>query len=308
MRVLLTGASGMVGRNILDHPSRKNYNFITPPRVEINLTNYDQTHAGFKKYKPDVVIHAAGAVGGIKANINNPVKFLVDNSRMGMNVIMAAFKNKIKKLINLGSSCMYPKFSKNPLIEKSILTGSLEPTNEGYALAKIISQRLCTYIAHESPDYSYKTLIPCNLYGKFDDFSSDRSHLIPAIIRKVDEAKKSTNNTIEIWGNGNARREFMYAGDMADAIYFALDNYDRLDQTMNIGLGYDFTINDYYKIIASLMDYQGEFTHNLDMPSGMDQKLVSIDKQNEVGWAPTYALEDGLKETIQYYKEKKNNG
>ena len=268
MKILLTGSTGMVGRNILNHPTNRNFEFICPNRAELDLTNYDTVTRFFRKCKPDMVIHAAGKVGGIKANINNPVEFMVDNLQIGVNVVLSAFHLSIKKLINLGSSCMYPGECKNPLKEDAILTGQLEPTNEGYALAKIVAQRLCDYIYKEKPESNYKTIIPCNLYGRFDNFDPNTSHLIPAIIRKTDQAIES-NTEIKIWGDGNVRREFMYAGDFADAIYFCIDNYDLLDNIMNIGLGYDYTINEYYEKVGKLMQYNKKFMHNLDMPIGM---------------------------------------
>lgn len=300
MKILLTGSTGMVGRNIFDHPDSTVYEFICPSRNELNLLKYDEVDKALKEYKPEMIIHAAGKVGGIKANVENPIKFLTDNVQMGINIILSAYENRVSKLINLGSSCMYPREAMNPLEENSILSGQLEPTNEGYALAKIVAQRLCNYIYKERPTLNYKTLIPCNLYGKYDDFSSGQSHLIPAIIRKVDEAIKSNTN-IEIWGDGKARREFMYAGDLANVIYFSIDNYSFLDNTMNIGLGYDFSVNEYYEKIAKLMNYNGGFVHNLDMPAGITQKLVSVVKQKKIGWEPTYELEEGLKKTIDYY-------
>ena len=290
----------MVGRNILSHPESNNNEFICPTSRELNLVKYDNVERAIKKYNPDMVIHAAGKVGGIKANVENPIKFLTDNIQMGVNIILSAYENRIPKLINLGSSCMYPREAKNPLEENSILKGYLEPTNEGYALAKIVAQRLCSYIYKERPALNYKTLIPCNLYGKFDDFNPEQSHLIPAIIRKVDEAINS-NSDIEIWGDGKARREFMYAGDLANAIYFILDKYDSLDNTMNIGLGYDYTIIEYYEKIANLMGYTGKFIHNYNMPVGMPQKLISVKKQEKLGWEPKYNLEKGLKKTIDYF-------
>ena len=300
MIILLTGSTGMVGKNILDSPASNNFDFLCPTRKELDLTNGISVNNYIKKTNPDLIIHAAGRVGGIKVNNSNPISFLVDNIQVGLNVIISAFQNNINRLINLGSSCMYPKDAINPLIESSILSGKLEPTNEGYALSKIVTNRLCNYITEQKSDKNYKTIIPCNLFGKFDDFNLDSSHLIPAIIRKVDQAIENKSN-IEIWGDGQSRREFMYAEDLASAIYFIIDNYDLIDTTMNIGLGYDYSIDDYYKKIAKIMNYEGEFVHNHKMPSGMKQKVVSIEKQNKLGWKPIFNLEDGLLKTIEYY-------
>lgn len=299
MKILLTGSTGMVGKNILDNPNN-NYHFICPSKKELDLTNKELVNDFIKLSNPDLIIHAAGKVGGIKTNRQNPITFLVDNLQMGLNVIMSAFENDIGKFINLGSSCMYPKNAINPLNEDYLLSGKLEPTNEGYALSKLVTNKLCEYINDKKNEKNYKTIIPCNLFGKYDNFDLETSHLIPAIIRKVDIAIESGSN-IEIWGDGNSRREFMYAEDMANAIYFVIENYDRIDSTMNIGLGYDFTINEYYDKIFKIMNYDGEFFHNHNMPSGMKQKLVSIDKQEKLGWSPTFNLEDGLMKTIEYY-------
>src|SRR5690606_3724887 len=179
-------------------------------------------------HKPELIIHAAGHVGGIQANIANPVRFLVDNLDIGRNTILAAKNNKVPNLINLASSCIYPRNAKNPLSEDLILTGELEPTNEGYALAKIMVARLCEYIVSENPELKYKTAIPCNLYGRHDKFSPEHSHMVPAVIKKIDAAKQSAQAELDIWGDGLARREFMYAGDLADFIFYAIDNFDKM--------------------------------------------------------------------------------
>jgi len=302
MKILLTGSTGMVGRNILENAKSCNYEFIIPSKKELDLRIYETVFSYLKECRPNIVIHSAGRVGGIKANINNPIEFLSDNLQMGVNIILASFKLEIDKLINLGSSCMYPREGPNPLKESSILTGRLEPTNEGYALAKIVAQRLCKYIYEENSDYNYKTIIPCNLYGRYDNFNPDSSHLISSIIRKVDNAMEN-NTDVEIWGDGNARREFMYVDDLVDAIYFAIEHYDLIDDIMNIGLGHDYSINDYYKKVGEIMRFNGNYYHNLNMPIGMQQKLVSIEKQNNLGWKPNYNLEDGLKKIIKYYFE-----
>lgn len=189
-RLLLTGGSGMVGRNIQDHPVAANWEIVAPRSAELDLTDRAAVDRYLQTLKPDLVIHAAGKVGGIHANIANPVAFLDENLMMGRNVIMAARQADVKQLINLGSTCMYPREAVNPLVEDSILTQPLEPTNEGYALAKVMAARLCDYIRTEDDSFAYKTLIPCNLYGAHDKFDPKHSHLVPAIIHKVHQAKK----------------------------------------------------------------------------------------------------------------------
>ncbi|ALO15601.1 GDP-L-fucose synthase [Salinivirga cyanobacteriivorans] len=304
-RILLCGSSGMVGRNIKDSTPAK-YELLTPQSSELNLLNYGQTIQYLRQEHPGLIIHAAGIVGGIQANIANPVKFLTENTDMGRNLLLAAQNAGVTKLLNLGSSCMYPRQAPNPLKEESILDGELEPTNEGYAIAKIFTQRLCTYINKENPGFSYKTIIPCNLYGKYDDFSPEKSHMIPAVIRKIHETKKRYNNTVEIWGDGKARREFMYAGDLVRMMWEYIDRFDQMPNLMNIGLGYDYTINEYYQTIADVVGFSGSFSHNLSKPVGMKQKLVDTGKQKQVGLNPHYTLKQGIEATYQYFLSTEN--
>lgn len=251
--------------------------------------------------KPDVVVHCAGRVGGIQANMAHPVDFLVTNVDLGRNVIMAARETGVTRLLNLASSCMYPRAAANPLGEALILQGELEPTNEGYALAKIFATRLCEYISRETPGLHYKTLIPCNLYGRYDKFDPRHSHLIPAIIHKVHQAKMQNLNEVEIWGDGTARREFMYAGDVASAVTHALENFDAVPALMNIGLGHDYSINEYYAAAAQVIGWSGKFVHDLSKPVGMKQKLVDISRQRNWGWMPATDLKTGIEKAYQFY-------
>lgn len=302
MKILLTGGSGMVGRNICDYAQGfSQYELLAPTSKELNLLDKTAVDLYINSHKPDVIIHAAGIVGGIQANIENPVKFLHENTLMGQNIVLSAYQTGIKQLINLGSSCMYPRNAQNPLLEESILTGELEPTNEGYALAKIVTAKLCEYISRTNLDYQYKTLIPCNLYGKYDKFDPIKSHMIPAAIQKVHRAKTEQLTSVEIWGDGLARREFMYAEDLADAVFFALDNLTKLPNMVNVGLGFDYTINEYYEYIAKVVNYQGKFEHDISKPVGMKQKLVNTDKLQQLGWTHKFSLEEGLEKTYQYY-------
>ena len=300
-RILLTGGNGMVGRNILSHTLSEKWSFFSPSSAELDLTNYDETLSYIDKTKPEIIIHAAGRVGGIQENINNPVDFLVTNLDIGRNVVMAARQSGVRKLLNLGSSCMYPRDMTSPLKEEMLLQGELEQTNEGYALAKIMVARLCEYICREDAMFQYKTMIPCNIYGRFDKFNPKRSHLIPAIINKLQQAIDNNDKEVEIWGDGKARREFMYADDFADAIIYALENFDSMPSIINIGMGYDYTINDYYLTIAKIMNFHGTFKHNLNKPVGMQQKLVSIERQIDWGWSPKTELEKGAKDAYHYY-------
>lgn len=303
MKILITGGSGMVGRNLLEHKASERHLILAPTRLELDLLDRKSIVEVFAVERPDMVIHAAGVVGGIQANISNPVNFLRDNIDIGVNVISAAQTAGIKYLINLGSSCMYPRDAINPLKEDSILTGKLEPTNEGYALSKIIAARLCEYIVREDSGKSYKTIIPCNLYGRHDKFEPEHSHLIPAVIRKLDEAVKQKRDVVDIWGDGLARREFMTAHDLSDLIYFCIDNFRNMPQTLNAGLGHDYSINEYYEAIALVVGYTGVFENDLSKPVGMQQKLVDIEMLNRFGWHHKTELLDGIKLAYDYYKD-----
>lgn len=299
--ILLTGGSGMVGSNIIKHNFSQNYKILSPTSSDLNLLNYKDLEDYIKFNKPELVIHAAGIVGGIKANINYPVKFLVDNMQMGLNILMASKTQKVKKFINFSSSCMYPKNARNPLLEDSILKGELESTNEGYALSKITSTRLCEYISREDSSFLYKTVIPCNLYGKYDDFSYENSHMIPGVIKKIHDAKNKNLEFVNIWGDGLARREFMYAADIADFIYYAVENFNKMPQNINVGLGLDYSIIEYYKIIADVIGYKGKFNHDMTKPIGMNRKLIDDKRLNEFGWSHQTSLETGIKETYKYF-------
>lgn len=302
MKIVVTGGNGMVGRNILEHPNAKQHILLSPSSAELNLRDYNAVDAYLKKHQPDFIIHSAGLVGGIQANMARPVDFLVFNLDMGRNIIMAAKENGIKGLMNMASSCMYPREAQNPLQEELILKGELEPTNEGYAIAKVVATRLCEYIVKENPALQYKTVIPCNLYGKYDKFTPEHSHMVPAVIKKIYEAKQNNASEIDIWGDGLARREFMYTGDLADFVFYALEKFDQMPQNINVGLGFDYTINEYYQTIANVIGYKGKFVHDLSKPIGMKQKLIDNTKLKQFGWKHQTALEDGIKKTVEYFK------
>jgi len=301
MKILLTGANGMVGKNVLAIAPKYHHEFLSPSSAEFNLLNGKAVNQYISTHKPDMVIHAAGIVGGIQANMAQPVKFLVDNMQMGLNILTAANDVGVSRFLNLSSSCMYPRDAINPLSEDLILKGELEPTNEGYALAKITSTRLCEYICKETPSRLYKTIIPCNLYGRFDKFDPNHSHMIPSVIRKLDEAQKNNKQEIDIWGDGEARREFMYAEDLAEFIFYAIDNFEKMPQNLNVGLGTDYSINEYYQAVAKVVGFIGSFKHDLSKPVGMKQKLIDEQKLKEFGWAYKTSLDAGIKKSYEYY-------
>jgi GDP-L-fucose synthase len=299
--LLLTGGSGMVGRNIREHARAADWTILAPSSTELDLTDARATDDYLAQHRPDIVVHAAGQVGGIQANMAHPVAFLERNTAMGRNIVMAAHKAGVRRFLNLASTCMYPRAAPNPLREDMILTGELEPTNEGYALAKIMTTRLCQYIRREDAAAQYKTLIPCNLFGRHDTFDPAASHLLPAIIHKVHQARETGAPTVEIWGDGTARREFMYAGDLADAVLKAAEEIERLPDLMNTGLGHDHAINDYYQTVANVIGWEGTFTHDLTRPVGMKQKLCDTTRQTDWGWSPATSLHDGIAQTYEFY-------
>ena len=298
--ILITGSQGMVGRN-LAQTLQEHYHLLTPPRNTLDLLDRQAVDAYLNDHKPDIIVHCAGKVGGIQANIAEPTKFLTDNTQMGQNIILAARDAGIERLLNLGSSCMYPKDQDTPLSEAELLSGYLEPTNEGYALAKIHNAKLCEYISREDSRFLYKTIIPCNLYGPHDSFDPKKSHLIPAAILKTHIAKQNDQPNIEVWGDGNARREFMFVGDLCEFILSALPKISSLPDYINVGLGYDYSINEYYEAICKVIGYTGALQHNLDKPVGMKRKLLNVASAKNWGWKAPTNLEEGISMTYQYY-------
>ena len=302
-KILITGGSGMVGRNFFEHYKSKNYFILNPNRTEMNLLNFQEVDNYLLKNKPDIVIHAAARVGGIQANIKNPILFLCENADMGKNLLLSAKKQNITKIINLSSSCVYPKNMEIPLEEEFILSGSLEPTNEAYAIGKIFTQKLCSYINKEYTDFSYKTLIPCNLFGKYDNFDLETGHLLPNIINKIHHAKLNKENKVIIWGDGSVKREFMYVNDLIDCIYYSIENFSKMPEIMNVGVGKDYSVLDYYNIIAKTFKWEGSFDFDITKPVGQKQKLVSVKRLNNFGWKSKISLQNALNETIKYYLE-----
>lgn len=293
----------MVGRNLREHPLAQDHDILAPTSSELDLLDQSAVRKFIEKNEPEVVVHAAGRVGGIKANISNPVGFLLENTQIGLNVLSQANDAGVNYCINLASSCMYPRYAPNPLREEQILTGELEPTNEGYALAKIATTRLAQYINQEH-GRSYVTLVPCNLYGRYDNFDLHSAHMIPAVVRKVYEAVLNRRSDVTIWGDGEARREFMYAGDLADCVFTVIKEVTddrRIPDLMNVGIGRDYSINEYYRSIANVIGYSGRFSHDLEKPVGMRKKLVDSSRIEAVGWTTCTSLEEGIAETYKYF-------
>jgi GDP-L-fucose synthase len=296
LRILLTGSTGMVGRNLLEHPGAAGHTILTPGRRELELTSGASVREWFTRNPVDLVIHAAGRVGGIAANIARPTDFLVRN------IVLGARDAGVPQLLNLSSSCIYPRDRETPLTEEMVLSGELEPTNEGYALAKIATMRLCRYVRRERPELQYKSVIPCNLYGPHDKFDAVHAHLIPAVIAKVVGAAREGAKAIEIWGDGSARREFMYASDLADFIWSSLPRFEALPDDLNVGVGRDHTIKEYYQAVADVIGWRGEFTHDLSRPVGMKRKLMDVTRMEAFGWTPRTGLAEGIAATYTHFQ------
>jgi GDP-L-fucose synthase len=299
-RLWLTGANGMLGRNILE-TAPDGWEVLTPARSELDLADVSAVADFVRRERPTHVIHAAGKVGGIHANIAAPADFLAENLRIGLNVLEAADQPGTR-ILNVASSCIYPPEAPNPLREDMLLTGGLEPTNEGYALAKLAVLRFGQYRNRMSGEARIKSVIPCNLYGAHDKFGPAASHLVPAIIAKICDAQDRGEDQVEIWGDGSARREFLLAEDCARMIWSCLGRFDELPELMNLGLGADHSVLEYYEAVARVAGWHGRFRFDLDRPVGMKRKLVDDSGQRALGIVPQHSLEQGLAKTLHHYR------
>ena len=289
----------MVGRNLID--TNPGYEILTPSHAELDLLDQGRVIRYLHIHNPTAIIHAAGMVGGIRANMKNNVGFFLVNMQMGLNLVSAAHKSGVKNILNLGSSCIYPVWVANPLPESMLFTGSPEPTNEGYAYAKMMALKLCQYY-NKQEGTNYKTIIPCNLYGRYDKFDPQNSHMIAGAIAKLH------NGNGKIWGDGTAKREFMYAGDLADIIWQIIDRFGYIPEVLNIGTGKDYTINQYYRAIAGVVGFDGEFVHDMKKPVGSGRKLLDVTMQRKLKLMPTTTLKQGLELTYEYYINSINVG
>jgi GDP-L-fucose synthase len=307
MRVLITGASGMVGSSILKTLKQeiKSGTVFFPSRVELNLCDQENVRQYLYKNKFDYVIHCAAKVGGIKANMLNPSDFLYENSMMGAIFIHECYKSGVVNFVNIGSSCMYPKDYADILKEEDLLAGPLEPTNEAFSLAKIAAAKLCQYLSQQY-GVTYKTFIPSSMYGPGDHYDLDNSHLVGAAISKLCRAKKDQVREVEIWGNGQARREFLYVDDFAGFVVSNLRTLNDFQPYTNVGSGYDLSITEYYEKIAKAINYEVSFVYNTDKPTGMMKKLLSNDKVKALSWKPKTSLEVGLRVAIDDFLSKNN--
>ena len=295
--ILVTGSTGMVGKSLI---KKLNYKIFSPNKKQLNLFNFTKVKNYIKKNNINFVIHCAAKVGGIQDNMNNQLEYLVENLNISKNIIMASYECGVKDFINIGSSCIYPKNIKNKITENLMFKGDFEPTNEGYAISKFLSIKMCEFISSKK-EYNYKTLVPTNLYGPNDNYDLETSHLLAAIIKKISDAKKTKNKYVEIWGDGKARREFMYVSDLSDAILFSVRNFNKIPNILNIGTGIDYTVETYYKKVAKIIYPKVKFYFNRQKPSGMRRKLLDVSKSKKLGWSAKVSLTKGIKKTIKNY-------
>lgn len=298
-KVYVAGHRGMVGSAIVRRLASEGCTILTAGRAELDLTRQDQVERWFDAHRPDAVFLAAAKVGGILANDRYPADFLYDNLILEANVIHAAHRAGVEKLLFLGSSCIYPKHAEQPIVEEALLTGPLEPTNEWYAIAKIAGIKLCqAYRRQHGRDFI--SAMPTNLYGPGDNFDLTSSHVMPALIRKAHEAKLTGAPEIVVWGTGTPRREFLHVDDCADACVHLMKSYSG-DSHVNIGSGEDITILELTRLVCKVVGYEGGIVHDLTKPDGTPRKLMSADRLRALGWTPSIGLEEGIATAYQAF-------
>jgi len=305
-RVFVAGHRGMVGAAIVRRLAAEDCEVLTVARSEVDLRDQAGVRGWLADRKPDAVILAAAKVGGILANDTYPADFLYDNLAIEANVIEGSFRIGVEKLLFLGSSCIYPKFAKQPITEDELLTGPLEPTNEWYAIAKIAGLKLCqAYRRQHGVDYI--SAMPTNLYGPGDNFDLAASHVIPALMRKAHEAKLAGASHLTIWGSGSPMREFLHVDDAADAMVWLLANYSG-DSHVNVGSGTDITILDLAKLVADVVGFRGEIRNDPTKPDGTPRKLMDVSRLSATGWKPKYDLRSGLEQTYAWFLDTLEHG
>lgn len=301
-KIYVAGHRGLVGSAIVRNLEDKGYtNIICRTHKELDLTNQEAVRIFFEQEKPEYVFLAAAKVGGIHANNTYPADFIYDNLMIQNNVIKAAHDFKVKKLLFLGSTCIYPKMAPQPIKEEYLLTGALEETNEAYAVAKIAGLEMCKFFKRQYGD-NFISCMPTNLYGPNDNFDLKNSHVLPALIRKFHEAKVNNSDVVEVWGTGTPLREFLYVDDMADACVFLMENYDG-EQHVNIGTGEEVSIRELAETVKEVVGFEGELVFNTDMPDGTPRKLTTVDKLHGLGWKHNVSLNDGIKRAYKWFLE-----
>jgi GDP-L-fucose synthase len=298
--VFIAGHRGLAGSAIHRELQANGYsNIVTRRRSELDLTDREKVRAFFAEVRPQLVVVAAAKVGGIKANNDFPVEFLLENLKIQNNVIEAAADFDAKKLLFLGSSCIYPKFAAQPIREDSLLTGPLEPTNDAYAIAKIAGIRLCQAYAQEY-GRCFINAMPTNLYGPGDNFDLQSSHVLPALMRKVHEAKLASASEVMVWGTGTPRREFLHVDDLANACRYLIENYDK-PEIVNIGCGEDVSIRELAELICEVIGFQGALVFDTTKPDGTPRKLLDVTRLKSMGWSQRIPLRDGIARTYEWY-------
>ena len=306
-KIYVAGHRGLVGSALVRKLEKEGFtNIITKTHQELDLTRQADVEKFFETEKPDYVILAAAKVGGIHANDTYPADFIMKNLQIECNVIDAAYKNQVQKLLFLGSSCIYPRECPQPIKEEYLLSDYLEKTNEAYALAKIAGLKMCSYY-NKQYGTNYISVMPCNLYGINDNFSLENSHVLPALMRKFHEAKIKKEATVTVWGSGKPLREFLNVDDLADACLFLMDNYEG-DDFFNVGYGEEVTIMELAQLVKKTVGFEGEIVIDASKPDGTMRKLTDISRIKAQGWEPKITLEEGLKETYQWFCEKYESG
>ena len=301
-KIFVAGHRGLVGSAIVRNLESKGYtNIVTRTHKELDLKDQAGVNRFFDEEKPDVVVLAAAKVGGINANNTTPAEFAYENMQIQCNVIHASHTHNVKKLLFLGSTCIYPRMAPQPIPEDALLTGPLETTNEAYAIAKISGLEMCKFYKRQYGD-DYISCMPTNLYGPHDNYDLSGSHVMPAMIRKFHEAKVNNAPSVELWGTGTPLREFLYVDDMADACVFLLENYSG-EQHVNIGTGVEVTIKELAETVKRIVGYEGEIVWNKDMPDGTPRKLTDVTKLHGLGWKHKVDLEEGVKLSYDWFKE-----
>jgi len=304
-KIYIPGHRGMVGSAINRKLESKGYqNLLTRTHSELDLTNQQAVNEFFEEMRPEYVFLAAAKVGGILANSMYPAEFIYENLMIEANVIHAAYTHGVKKLLFLGSSCIYPKLAPQPLKEEYLLTGELEATNEAYAIAKIAGIRLCKHY-NEQYGTNFISVMPTNLYGPDDNYDPETSHAMAALIRKFHDAKVNDASQVVVWGTGSPMREFLHVDDMADACVYLMENYDVADigEFVNIGVGEDLTIRDLAELIKDIVGYKGEIVFDTSKPDGTPRKLLDVTKLHNLGWQAKISLEDGIKQAYNWYTD-----
>ena len=301
-KIMVAGARGMVGSAIVRNLKSKGYTNVIPvTRDEVDFTSQIQTSNFFKEVRPEYIFVAAAKVGGIMANKEYKADFITDNLEIQTNIIKNAHKFGAKKLLFLGSSCIYPKHPNIPITEDQLLSGPLESSNDGYAIAKIVGVKMCEAYRQQH-GFNAIALMPTNLYGPNDNFDLNSSHVLPAMIRKFHKAKESNTSVVECWGDGSPMREFLHVDDLAEACHVAMKNYEEPEH-VNVGTGEDVTIKELAKTIADVVGFSGEIEWDTSKPNGTSRKVMNVDKMKALGWEPKIGFREGIQSTYEWYKE-----